>query len=155
VSIELENIEDVEAWSSSVILSPNRWHNVRVESAEETRSTKADVPQVEIRFSNQEGDIREWLTVTREAMGRVRSFLDAVELPYKNGDAFPTEAIHDRKLSIFVGQRQIEDGYGGFKMRSEVKAFAPLSANKVDPTKPDESGFGPQGNSTTGEDIPF
>jgi hypothetical protein len=156
MGIKLEGIEEAQAWSDSIML-PVGWHQVRIDSAQETTSPQQGVPQVEIKFVGKAGDIRDWLTVTRESMGRVKSFLNAVDLPYGNNADFPTEDLSGKRLSIYVGERQREDREtGGFKTVREVKAFAHRDAHKEDPTQPDESGFGTgNGQAIQGEDIPF
>jgi hypothetical protein len=149
MGIKLEGIEEVEAWSSSVMLEPG-WHLVKVKSAEETRSPNQGVPQVEIRFAGESGDIRDWLTITPEAMGRVKSFLDACRVGYQNGADFPTEAIHGKELAIYVGERQREDARGGYRTVREVKAFAPAQEHRGNGPAPNSRDMG-----ATGEDLPF
>jgi len=147
--VKLEGIEEVDAWSSSVLL-PVGWHDVTIEEADEGSSTNG-YPQIEMRFANAQGDIREWMVVIPSSMGRVKSLLMAAQVAFGEAEDFDPSVLKGKKLSIYVGTEESLKEPG--KMRAVVKAFAPLSDHKGDPV-PDTSDFGPP-QVTDDANIPF
>jgi len=153
MAIEVEGMDEVEAWSGTVILGPGK-HSVIIDRADEGQS-KAGNPQVEIQFVSTEGlgEIRDWLTfptdpVAREsAKGRAKMLLEAIGIESKSGKwTFPTNELVGKKLEITVMEEpKFNDPT---KKVSKVKGFSPLDQSDV---PADTSGFG----AANPDDLPF
>jgi len=155
MAIEVEGMDEVEAWSGTTILGPGR-HSVIIDRADEGESRNNN-PQVEIQFVSTEGlgEIRDWLTFPREqpaldaAKGRAKMLLDAVGIEAKGGKwAFPVDELVGKKLSIIVHEEPKFNDPS--KTVSKVKSFQPLDASDV---PADTAGLGQQ--STDDDDLPF
>jgi hypothetical protein len=109
MAIEVEGMDEVEAWKGAGILGPGT-HTVIIETADETESTGGH-PQVELLFVSTEGlgEIRDWLTFPTDeparssALGRAKMLLEAVGIESKSGKwAFPVGDLPGKRLSITV-----------------------------------------------------
>jgi hypothetical protein len=154
MAIEVEGMDEVEAWKGAGILGPGT-HPVIIETADETEST-GGFPQVEIQFVSTEGlgEIKDWLTFPRDeparssALGRAKMLLDAVGIESRSGKwTFPVGDLPGKRLQVVVAK---EESYKDpSKMVSKVKGFKALDAADV---PADTSGFG--GNDASGP-LPF
>lgn len=149
------NLDGVEAWGTGV-LSPGR-HIVKIESAEDTSTN--DKPQVELKFQAIAGaeaglGIRDWLTLTPKAFGRVVQFLNAVGIQIPGGDFdFPTGMLPGKTCAILVRK---EPKQGGGE-RTVVAAYM-ANDGQLDADVPgDMAGFPSNGSgaSAADDDIPF
>ena len=116
------NLDGVEAWKGGGLLPPGT-HHVEITDATEKTSTGGN-PQVEVELRAVGGEydggtLRDWLTLTPEAMGRVRQFLEAVryEIPAGEFD-MPVTQLVGRQCQIVVR----EELYNG-ETKTKVKAY--------------------------------
>jgi hypothetical protein len=151
------NVDGVEAWASAAILPPGK-HLVTIERAEDGTSSGGN-PQVALEMSAVGGEhagftVRDWLTITPAALGRVVQFLDAAKIDRPSGDfEFPTTKLPGRKLVVLVKQEPKNDGSGD--MRTVVAAYMPADQAGAD-VPADTAGLGTNGaSSKQDEDIPF
>lgn len=115
-------LDDVEAWKGGGLLPPGSYV-VEITNAEEKTSSGGN-PQVEVELRAiggpcDGGTIRDWITLTAEAFGRVRQFLEAVKYEIPAGEfEMPTTALVGKQCKILIR----EEPYNG-EMRSKVKAY--------------------------------
>lgn len=108
------NMDGVEAWSGGVILPPGE-HHVEIDDANERTSAKNN-PQVEVEMravggANDGGKIRDWITLTPAAFGRVRQFLEATGFPIPAGEfEMPVGELVGRQCKIIVREKAKPDG---------------------------------------------
>jgi hypothetical protein len=136
MGIETPNLEGVEAWSSTTILPPGK-HQVTITEAKEGTSSGGH-PEIEMQFSGDQGEIREWLQFTERTFGKVKQFMEAVGVQAKPGEDFPTGELEGKRLGIMVTTEPRQDDPS--KTRSRVAAFLPS-----------EGGNGSSGD----QDLPF
>ena len=145
MAISIPDLEQVEAWKSSPMISRVGWHDVTIVEAEEGKSGN-DNPEFQLQFSGDEGSIRDWVQVTEATLGKIKSLVQAVGLEFSGGD-LAAEKFRNRRLSIFVGTEPDRDD--PTKERHRVKGYRARSDLPADTT-----GFESNG-SDTGDDIPF
>lgn len=140
--MKLKDMDQVEAWSSGVML-PVGWHLVTVDEAEEGTSS-GQHPQLELAFTGNEGSIRDWLVDTEAARGKIKSMLEAAGIEIGGGDwELDPSSLVGRKLEIYVGEEPDRDDPA--KMRRRVKAY-----------RPPQGGNGSSGGAVSGQpDLPF
>jgi hypothetical protein len=142
------NLDGVEAWKGGMLLPPGV-HAVEITDAEEKTSSNG-TPQAEFEFRAIGGDhdggtIRDWLTLTPEAFGRVRQFLEAVRYQIPPGEfEMPTAQLKGRQCVIVV-RNELYQG----QERTKVKAYQPLQGDIPTPT-----GVGAT-NGKDDDDLPF
>ena len=141
------NLQGVEAWKGSGLLPPGT-HTVEITSAQE-KTSGGGKPQVEVELRAIGGEfdggtIRDWITITEAAFGRVRQFLEAVRYEIPDGEfEMPVTELVGRQCSIVVR----EEPYDG-DMKSKVKAYEQSGSSDVTP-----AGVGANSKSTS--DLPF
>lgn len=141
------NLDNVEAWSAGAILPPGL-HDVRIESAEDGTSSGGH-PQVALQMSAIGGDhagfgVRDWLTLTPSALGRIRQFLEAVKVEIPSGDfEFPTSKCVGRTVRVLVAEQDKNDGSGD--KRTVVAAYMPAEGTAA----------AASGAPKSDDDIPF
>lgn len=119
------SLDGVEAWKGGGVLPPGTY-SVEITSAEEKTSGGGN-PQVEVELRAIGGEfdggtIRDWLTITEAAFGRIRQFLEAVKYDIPAGEFdMPVSGLVGRQCQILVR----EEPYDG-NMKSKVKAYEPL-----------------------------
>jgi hypothetical protein len=122
------DLTNVEAWKGGGILPPGTY-SVEITSAEEKISGGGN-PQVEVELRAIGGEcdggtIRDWITITEAAFGRIRQFLEAVRYDIPAGEfEMPVSNLVGRQCQIIVR----EEPYDG-NMKSKVKAYEPLSSD--------------------------
>lgn len=148
------NLDGVEAWGASAApaILPPGWHDVQIESAEDG-SSSSNNPQVALQMSTFAGEhvgygVRDWLTLTPAALGRIRQFLEAVGVEIPSGDfEFPTSKLPGCKVRVLVKEEPKNDGSGD--MRTVVAAYVPISGDAP------QAAPAPSGASKVDQDIPF
>lgn len=126
------SLDGVEAWKGGGILPPGTY-TVEISSAEEKTSGGGN-PQVEVELRAIGGEcdggtIRDWITITEAAFGRIRQFLEAVRYTIPVGEfEMPVKELVGRQCSILVR----EEPYDG-QMKSKVKAYEPVNGSDVTP----------------------
>lgn len=116
------NLDGVDAWKGGGLL-PAGTHTVEIADATEKTSSNGN-PQVEIELRAVGGEcdggtIRDWITLTAEAFGRVRQFLEAVRYTVPEGTfEMPVNELVGKQCVIVIR----EEPYDG-QMKSKVKAY--------------------------------
>lgn len=103
--MEIPNLTEVEAWKGGV-LDYGR-HAVTVLDYEEGTSTGGH-PELRLRFGNDDGSIQDWIVMTSDSLGKLKSFLIAVGLP--DVERLDRDLIVGRHLSITVGPHKTPAG---------------------------------------------
>ena len=118
--MEIPALDGVDAWTGGAILPPG-WHEVRVNEANETRSSNGH-PQAELKMESPDGSITDWVTVTRNSLGRVKQVLLAfgIEIPPSKFGMDWSQLV-GRSVRIFVREEPKNGGSG--ETRTVVKAY--------------------------------
>ncbi|RPH33501.1 MAG: hypothetical protein EHM90_06340 [Chloroflexi bacterium] len=162
MGIKLKDMDAVEPMKGGVML-PVGLHTVTIESAEEGESSGGH-PQVEVKFYNDLGDIRDWLIFAPPkvegqpsfAMQKARALLDAVGIISESGDwEFPTEKLQGKSLIIRVGEEPDNRGKtnddGTPLMRKRVYEYHEVTGAE----QPDTRDFSADNAIRKDDDIPF
>ena len=116
------NLTGVEAWEAGDILPPGR-HTVKVVEAKEGQS-RSGAPQLELQLESIEGEykggtIRDWVTFSQKAAGRVKQVLFALGVNELDGTVqVEAQSLVGRRATIVVRT----EPYDG-KDRSKVVAY--------------------------------
>lgn len=109
--MDLTGIEKEQAWAVQNILEPG-WHNVRITEAKESQSKQGN-PQIELDLESLTGDgnIKDWIVVVPQTLGKVRQLLDSAGVQIKSGDwaDFSPEMLAGSEVSVLV---RTEEKYG-------------------------------------------
>lgn len=115
------DLSGVDAWKGGGLLPPGK-HHVEITNAIDDDSKSSPRVEVELRAvggPNDGGTIRDWLTLSEAAFGRIRQFLEAVKYTIPDGPFdMPTTELIGRQCTILVR----EEPYNG-EMKSKVKAY--------------------------------
>ena len=141
-------------------------HTVSIEYAEEGESS-GGYPQVEVKFANDLGDIRDWIVFAPAkikgkpsfAMQKAKALLEAVQIKPDSGEwEFPTEKLKGKRLIIRVGEEEDNRGKtnddGTPLMRKRVYEYHEIGGSDV---PGDTSDFAPENAKPVADDddIPF
>jgi hypothetical protein len=143
------NLEGVEAWKGGGLI-PAGTHTVEITGVEEKTSSNGN-PQleVELRAVGGEADgaqLRDWLTLTAAASGRVRQFLEAVRYEIPTGEfEVPTSQLVGRQCVIVVR----EELYQG-ETKNKVRAYEQTQGDLPVSSRTTAAATGSQGS-----DLPF
>lgn len=139
------NLTGVEAWKGGGLLPAGTHHVEITDATEKTSSGGNPQTEVELRAIGGEyegGTIRDWITLTPEAFGRVRQFLEAVSYEIPDGEfEMPTSQVVGRQCQILVR----DELYQG-ETKTKVKAYMPAKGDI--PT-------GVGANGSTDSSLPF
>jgi hypothetical protein len=140
-------------------------HLVEIEEVDGGNKSSGGHPQIEVRLSNNEGQIRDWIVVIPATIGRVAMFTDAAGLDRPSDaqvtaegsgyrlDARYLDQLIGRKVGVVV--RDEKDRNDPTRTRQRVAGYVPASsvAGKSD-VPSDTSGFD-QPKQLVADDIPF
>jgi hypothetical protein len=110
MGIPVPNIDQAETWQSGApILGPGR-HVVRIDEATDDTLSSQGNPQIELKLSNGEGRISDWLVVlpagngSQGTFGKVRQLFEAagVELPSGPDAVLRAAPLVGKTLAIYV-----------------------------------------------------
>lgn len=149
------NLDDVDAWSpSGIILNPGEHicHVVDQEFEEKNGHPVVKLQMEAVAGEEQGGEIRDWIHITPNTLGRVKQVLLGFGVEVPSG-SFRFPDLKGKKSKIIVRREPKNDGSGD--TRTVVKAYQPLGsedelASKFGATK--VSGGGDPGPEP---DIPF
>lgn len=143
------DLSGVEAWEAGDILPPGR-HTVKVTEAKETQSSNGH-PQLELSLESiageyQGGTIRDWITFTANAAGRVKQVLGALGVDVSGSVEVEPSALVGSRATIVV-RTKTRDG----KEFSEVKAYEAASGEPAAASNGNGNGAG----ASDEDDLPF
>lgn len=150
-----------EPWEvSTERILPEGNHVVRIEEASGGTSS-GQHPQIELRFVNEAGSIRDWLVITQATVGKVVSLAQATGVGVPGDDDVDGLRVRDEWIYRLVGKtvgivvREEPDNRDPSKTRTRVQGY-------VDPSRIKDSQQPSNGSSTYGQapaeskrDIPF
>jgi hypothetical protein len=140
-------------------------HVVEIEEADGGGKSSGGYPQIEVRLSNNEGQIRDWIVVIPATIGRVAMFTDAAGLERPTDEQVTAEGagyrLDPRYLDQLIGRkvgvvvRDEKDRNDPSRTRQRVAGYVPADSIAKSDVPSDTSGFEPAKQLVADDDIPF
>lgn len=155
MGIKVSDLDKTEAWTGGALLPVGR-HAVRIDSVDDSTTSRNGHPQLVVEMSNEQGNIKDWIVVTPAAYGGVKMFLEALGFAIGEGDwetPEPAEIVGRRALIQVTEEPNKNDPS---KMRKLVASYMPVTAAGGGNVEGDTNGL-PEGDfqEVPDEDIPF
>jgi hypothetical protein len=145
------NLDGVEPWKSGGLILRSGTHPVKV--VEEEIDTTGDHPVVKVQMvaiggEEKDAEIRDWIHVTKNSLGRIAQIYEAFGVEVPSG-AFKWIPLKGRQAKIVVREEPKRDDPD--RMVSVVKGYSALSASDAIGEAATALGASP----VEDDDIPF